>query len=167
MCSDTIDHHNDGEEETSPAEKNDCCAELEEVKNKLLFARADFENFKKRISKEKQEWIASGQSQILIELLPLVDDFDRALEEQRKQTTTHHDAWLKGYELMYASLHKLLEKHHVREIKEVLVFDPTIHEAVMQVDSPDHASGTIVQVLQKGYLFNDVVLRPAKVSVAK
>lgn len=172
MCSDTMNHnHDDVKKNDTPEEstqQTDCCAELEELKHKLLVSRADFENFKKRIQKEKQDWIASAQGHVITDILSVIDDFDRAFHEYRKQeNSTEKDMWLKGFELIYASLYKLLDKYHVREIKEVQTFDPTLHEAVMHVDAPDHESGTIVHVLQKGFMLNDVVLRPAKVSVAK
>ena len=72
-----------------------------------------------------------------------------------------------GFALIHKELHKFLEKHGVTEIKEVAEFDPNLHEAIMNVESADHQSGAIVQVLQKGYMFKGQVLRPAKVSVAK
>jgi molecular chaperone GrpE len=172
MFSDTVNNNQDDTVENSTSQESvqqsDCCAELEELKRQLLVSRADFENFKKRIQKEKQDWISSAHGQVIIDILSVIDDFDRAFHEYRKQEQVpEKDAWLKGFELIYASFYKLLDKYHVREIKEVQTFDPNLHEAVMQIDVPDHESGTIIQILQKGFMLNDVVLRPAKVSVAK
>ncbi len=147
-----------------------CQTQVNEWKDRALRTAADYENFKKRSEKERVMWITGAQSSMLLDLISIVDDFDRAKaanlsahpEEQRSCVSKDG-----GFELIYKSLQKILEKYGVQEIKELTHFDPVKHEAIMQVESPDHKQGDIVQVLQKGYLFKGEVLRPAKVSVAK
>lgn len=128
-------------------------------KDRALRTAADFENFKKRSEKERLMWIANAQSSVLLDVISIVDDFDRAFSSSASK-----DA---GFELIYKSLQKILEKYGVQEIKDLTEFDPVKHEAILQVESADHKQDDIVQVLQKGYLFKGEVLRPAKVSVAK
>ncbi len=144
-----------------------CQEELLAWKDRALRMSADFENYKKRTEKEKVQWAKSNQSIILNDLLAIVDDFDRALEQAHKHpASAEFNSWLAGFEMTSKALNKMLQKFDVQEIKEDQVFNPEIHEAVMQVESPDHISGSIVKVLQKGYTFKGEVLRPAKVSVA-
>ena len=145
-----------------------CRQAQESWKEKCLRISADFENFKKRLSKEQAQWAESAQIQVLKDLLPIIDDFDRAYEEiQKKERVADLDAWISGFTLIRSSLHKLLQKFGVSEIKNYTDFDPLYHEAVTQVESVDHKPGQIVQVFQKGYQYKDHVLRPARVSVAK
>lgn len=139
----------------------ECIAQKDEWKDRCLRTAAEFENFKRRSEKERVLWITNTQAAVLTDIIGLVDDFERAFAAKDKNTS------LQGFELIYKSLQKILEKYGVQEIKEVAEFDPNLHEAIMQVESPDHQAGQIVQVLQKGYRFKDQILRPAKVSVAK
>lgn len=139
---------------------NECLVQKDEWKDRCLLTAADFENFKRRTEKERVMWITNTQATILTDVISLVDDFERAFAQPADQSR-------EGFELIYKSLQKILQKYGVQEIKEVTEFDPNLHEAIMHVESPDHQSGQIVQVLQKGYRFKDQILRPAKVSVAK
>jgi molecular chaperone GrpE len=141
----------------------ECEGQRDEWKDRYIRSIAEFENYKKRTEKEKMIWMSSAQSSLLHDLLAIVDDFDRAFAQP--QETAQQS--LVGFELIYKSLQKLLEKYGVTEIKDNTQFDPAKHEAIMQVEAVDKQSGDIVQVLQKGYLFKGEVLRPAKVSVAK
>lgn len=140
---------------------NECLLEKDEWKNRCLLTAADFENFKRRTEKERVLWITNTQATILTDVIGIVDDFERAF------TTQNEAIPLEGFQMIYKSFQKLLEKYGVQDIKEISEFDPNLHEAIMQVESPDHQAGQIVQVLQKGYRFKDQILRPAKVSVAK
>ena len=146
-------------QESIDVQLKECQIQMSEWKDRFLRTAADFENFKKRNEKEKTIWITSAQSSLLQDLIGIVDDFDRAFS-----SPAHNNG---GFELIYKSLQKLLEKYGVQEMKPTGHFDPMMQEAIMQVESPDHAAGDIVNVLQKGYLFKGEVLRPAKVSVAK
>jgi len=142
--------------------------EMEQLKVQCLRATADLENFKRRMEKEQSQWHNRAQERVLLDLLAVVDDFDRAMAERQDQEPSEElKGWFEGFELIYKSLQKLLQQYDVHEIEQMTEFDPHLHEAVSQVDSPDHESGHIVEVLQKGYMFKDAVLRPAKVVVAQ
>ena len=155
-------------QETAKTELQVCKTELQELKEKFMHVSADLENFTQRVNKERMQWARRSQELVFLDVLSVIDDFDRSLEEQKKvELSKEMQAWLSGFDMIRGALAKLLEKYDVKEITEVKVFDPNIHEALMQVDSADHKSDEIVQVMQKGYRFKNSVLRPAKVSVAK
>ncbi len=145
-----------------------CQKERDEWKDRALRATADFVNYKKRVEKEQALWSMRAQEAILTDLLDTIDDFDRAIvEHEKKERTPELDAWLAGFELIRNKFTKLLSKHNVTEIIQIKTFDPQLHEALVHIESKDHESGQIIEVLQKGYLIKGQVLRPAKVSVAK
>lgn len=149
-------------------ELESCRVEVAEWKDKFVRLNADFENFKKRMLEQQRLWVGMAQAEILADLLTIVDNFERALAEHEKQEKTpERKVWIEGFALIYQSLITLLHKSGVEEITEHGTFNPIYHEALVQVDSSDHASGTIVEIMQKGYSFKGKVLRPAKVSVAK
>ncbi|HLW72600.1 MAG TPA: nucleotide exchange factor GrpE, partial [Candidatus Babeliales bacterium] len=116
---------------------------------------------------ERAEWAYDAQRVVFVELLAIIDNFERALDQERKRENVEGIAWLAGFEMIYQSLEKILTKFGVQEITDFSVFNPKYHEALVQVESDKHASGEIVQVLQKGYTMQDKVIRPAIVSVAK
>lgn len=142
-----------------------CKTERDAWKEKYVRVQADLDNFTKRIDKERLQWRNTVQASLLLDILPIVDDFDRAFEQS--QTTADMQSWMAGFEMIYKNLKKFLDKYEVKEVPASLPFDPAYHEALVQVESPAHKSGEIVAILQKGYTFRDSVLRPAKVSVAK
>lgn len=143
-----------------------CQQELAEWKDKYLRLSADFQNYKRRQTQEQSSLRRMMQGKILFDLLRIVDDFDRALEEAKTEESSGLAAWLEGFSMIRKELYKLLDSYGVKEIETYDEFDPEIHEAVMQVDSEDHQSGSIVEVLEKGYMIDGQVLRPAKVSIA-
>lgn len=156
------------QEKTETSQPEGCESELLAVKEQLVRLGADFQNYKKRIEKDRAEWTQSAQAQIILALLPLIDDFDRAIEEAQKDGINPEFAqWLAGFELMHKAFNEFLKNQQVEPIDQVTTFDPEKHEALMQVESDDHESGEIVQVMQRGFLLKGKVLRPAKVSVAK
>lgn len=142
-----------------------CQASLEEWKEKYLRVNADFDNFRKRTAKDQALWRQTAQIEVLLPIISIVDDFDRALESQTGEQASH--AGLEGFALIHKSLNKYLHSLGVEVMTDYDTFDPEYHEAIMQVDVPGYESGHIVSVLEKGYLFKGIVLRPAKVSVAK
>ena len=144
-----------------------CKIEVQQLKDSFLRLNADFDNYKKRVAKEKSEWIVTAQSNLILDLLPIIDDFDRAFSENKKSENKDLEVWLTGFELIHKSLGKFLEKHGLKEITNHLDFDPEFHEGIAQIDSAEHKTGQIVSIVQKGYMFKDQVLRPAKVMVAK
>ncbi|OGB85813.1 nucleotide exchange factor GrpE [candidate division TM6 bacterium RIFCSPHIGHO2_12_FULL_38_8] len=143
--------------EHDPALK--CLAELSMWQDQCKRISAEFENFKRRVDRDKIRWSEIAKESILLELLSFCDTFETAL--QQKDGVDHA-----GIEMVYQSLMKLLAKHDVTVMQTTKKFDPEFHEAVMQVPSKDHKSGEIVNVLTKGFMIKDRVLRPAKVCVA-
>lgn len=139
--------------------------EFDELKDKYMRANAEFENIKKRMEKEKLNAMAYANESFAKDLLDVLDALEAAVNVECQDEIS-----LKIKEGVQNTLDlflKKLEKHGVALISEEEVFDPNLHEAMFHVDSSDHQSGEIVQVLQKGYKISDRVIRPTKVSVAK
>lgn len=136
-----------------------CQKERDEWKEKYLYARADFDNIQRRMAKDMDRLLWDAQAKILREIIEVVADFERALEVHKNEQ--------EGFILIYKRMLKMLDQVGVKEIAVGNEFDPELHEAVAHVAAPDHESGSIVQVLQKGYLFKNEILRPARVSVAQ
>lgn len=139
-----------------------CQSSLEEWKEKYVRVNADFDNFRKRTAKDQAFWRQTAQIEVLLPIISIVDDFDRALESQNGEQGSRE-----GFELIHKSLNKYLHTLGVEVMTDYAVFNPEYHEAIMQVDASGQESGSVVSVLEKGYLFKGMVLRPAKVSVAK
>lgn len=162
------------ETETAPADvpvedvsEEDNAAELEaqlqEKNDRILRLQADFENFRRRTMKEKEELAAVITQNLLTDLLPLLDNFERAMAVEQ----TDVEAFQKGVEMIFTQLREVLDKHGLENIEaDGQLFDPNIHQAVMRVENPDVEDGTITQVLQKGYQAKGRVIRPAMVQVA-
>lgn len=137
-------------------------AESEELRNRYLRTLADFENFRKRSDREKQEYFRYALADAFRDLLPVLDNFDRALEHAEEGDEFH-----RGVSLIYKQMFDVLQRYGLKTIEEAGVhFDPNIHEAVVREENPDVPGHTVVQVLQKGYFLNDRLLRPAMVKVA-
>lgn len=137
--------------------------ELKMWKDQALRISADFDNYKKRMDREQASWMQTAQLSVLKDLLPVIDNFDRALVSK----TQSNEEMYAGIEMIYKSVTQVLHKYGVKEFSNYQEFDPEYHEAVMDVESADHQSGQIVQVLEKGFMVKDKVLRPAKVMIAK
>ncbi|TAN59406.1 nucleotide exchange factor GrpE [bacterium] len=134
--------------------------------DKLLRLQADFENTRKRLDREKQDFVKFANEGIIFELLNILDDLERAVDlaEQKHQDFS---AFLKGVEMILAHLYEMLKEFGLKPIEaEGKIFNPNFHEALMQVENKGLPEHTIVEELQKGYLLNDRVLRTAKVKVA-
>lgn len=144
-----------------------CKATSEQWQNRYIQLSADMQNYKRRMEKEQLTWTRRAQETLLLQLLPIVDDFDRAIAEHKKHSGGELTAWMVGFEMISKELYKFLSAARVTEITRQGAFDPILHEAIAQVDAPEVASGDIVEVIQKGYLLGDEVLRPAKVTVAR
>ena len=136
-------------------------------KEQYLRLNADLQNYKRRIEKERTEWMHLAQEKVLEPMLSIADDLDRAIENSEKNPEVAKSAWFEGFKLIQKNLHKALADLGVQEIPVSGDFNPELHEALVQVESPDHKSGHIVQLLNKGYTLKGKVLRHAKVSVAK
>lgn len=149
-------------------ETEQCREQLAKAEERIKYLYADFENFRRNTEKERAVWVSSAQARVFTDLLVIVDNFDRAIGELSGALLTDAErVRLQGFELIYKELGAVLSRYGVGEVSVSVPFDPEKHEALVQVDAPDKTSGQIVAVLQKGYVFKDTVLRPAKVSVAK
>lgn len=158
------------ETETSTIELKLCQKELEHSKERYTYLVAEFDNYKKRTEKEKSQWMPQAQLKVLEDILPVIDNFERALKDTNLdlgQDSAQLVQHLEGFEMIFKSLKKVLDSYGVREITDTVNFNPEEHEAVMRVQSETHQSGDIVEVFEKGYKFKDYVIRPAKVSVAQ
>lgn len=142
--------------------------ELAELKDRYLRLAADFDNFRRRNLKERADLHNYANENLVKELLPAVDNLERAVVHGRKEEQrTDSENLLQGVELTYRSLIQILVRFGVVEIEAAgKPFDPQVHEAVRRVATSEHAPGTVVEVYQKGYLLKDRLLRPAMVAVA-
>jgi len=139
-------------------------AEKDELMQTLVRRQADFENYRKRIEREREEEHRRGVGRLIGELLPMLDAFDRALKAHDDPA---YEEYRKGLEIIYRQLWGTLTKHGVERIAaEGATFDPHFHQAVERVETPDYPDGAIVEVLQDGYVFHGRVLRPSIVRVA-
>lgn len=128
---------------------------------------AEFENFKKRMAKERNELSSLVTANILSELLPVLDNFERALSSNAAQIKDPKTI-LDGEEIIYKSFLNILEVRGLKAFESVgKIFDPARHDALLQVETDEHPQGIILQELEKGYLFKEKVLRHAKVSLSK
>ncbi len=145
-----------------------CQEKLAKTTEKLAYLTADFENFRRRTEKERVQWAHAAQVSVLMDMVTIFDDFERAFTDlSKQQLPAELKSYFSGFELIYKAFLKLLAKYGIQEITETGTFNPEYHEAVMQVANSDKEPGSVVAVLQKGYTYKDTVLRPAKVSVAQ
>ena len=136
----------------------------EENQNKMLRALADMENLRKRVRKEQEDLQKYASQKLVEELLPVLDNFERALAADKETMTV--DSLLKGVDMVYRQMTQVFEKEGLQVIEaKGKPFDPNVHQAVMQTQDPDLESGVVVEELQKGYLFKDRVIRPTMVKV--
>jgi molecular chaperone GrpE len=139
--------------------------EAAEAQERYLRALADFDNFRRRVQREREEWRRQAQEELLREILPALDNFDRALAAGPAPGAD--GGFRAGVELIHRDFLKALERAGVRPFSAVgESFDPLRHEAVARVERTDVADGTVVDEMQRGYLFHERVLRPARVVVA-
>ena len=136
--------------------------EIRGLNDRYLRTLADFENYRKRADREKADFFRHALAGTFRDLIPVLDNFDRALEHAEEGDEFH-----KGVLLIYKQLFDVLQKAGLRPIDESGVpFDPNIHEAVVSEENPSVPSHTVVAILQKGYFLHDRLLRPALVKVA-
>ena len=133
--------------------------------DRLLRAQAELENYKKRVEREKSSLVKYGNEDIIKAILPVIDNLERALEHPQGENP---DGLTEGIKITLSQFFQVLEKFGVTPIASVgEPFDPSKHEAMMQVELADHKPNTVVSELQRGYFLNDRLLRPAMVSVAQ
>ncbi len=139
-------------------------AERDQYLDALQRLKAEFDNYRKRVDRDREAQQLSGVRELCGELLPVVDNLERALASS---TGAETDQIVVGVEMVRGQLARLLGGRGVEEIAaDAAQFDPNVHEAVAQHPSPDHDEGTVVHVLEKGYRIGETVIRPAKVVVA-
>ena len=140
--------------------------ELEEAKDKYLRALADFDNYRKRVTREKEQYIRCANEDLIRSLLEIVDNLERALETSGDNTS--YEALRQGVELTYQRLKDILSGEGLCHIECVgQPFDPNYHEAVMQMDKEGAESESVLEETQRGYTLKGKVIRPSKVVVSK
>lgn len=152
-------------EEAQGAGLKEARAQAEELQQRLLRAQADFDNFRRRTVKEKEELAQYASSKLVTELLPVLDNFERALAAA--QTGSEEQSFVKGVNMIFRQFMQVLEQEGVKAMNAVgEPFNPEFHQAIMQVESEEHEEGIVVEEVQKGYMLKDRVLRPAMVKVS-
>jgi molecular chaperone GrpE len=139
-------------------------AEKQELTNTLLRRQADFENYRKRVEKERHQERHRGAESVIEQILPVLDAIDRALDSPQGGAGAEYR---KGFELVRRQLWDALAKQGLTRIESVgKEFNPHFHHAIESVETTDHADGTVIAELQPGYVFHERILRPAMVRVA-
>jgi len=141
--------------------------EIAELKNGWQRTQADFDNFRKRTQIEKAELIKFAGGDLIVQLLPVLDNFNRALAHKPKELTNNE--YVKGLEYIKIQLEQALKSQglEIIDVKIGDVFNPQIHEAISTFENPKFKTDQIINIVENGYLYNDKVIRPAKVQVAK
>ena len=160
---DEIKDEIEDEVEASTEEVDEKDQQIEDLKNSLTRIQADFINFKNRTQKEKSQSIALANEGLILRLLPIVDDLDRALQQK-----TENNEFSKGIEMIAGNLMETLKNEGLEEVPSVgEEFDPNFHHAVIMEESKDIKPNHIIETLQKGYTLNDKVIRPSMVKVSE
>lgn len=161
----------DIQEETNLVEENEAlneesklAGELKEAKEKYLRLYADFENFRRRTAKEKLDLIQNASESVILDVLPIIDDFERA--NQSFENATDIQALKEGVDLIFAKLIKMVASKGVKEIEaKDADFDVEFHECITQFAAGEDKKGKVIDVVEKGYTLNEKVIRYAKVVV--
>jgi molecular chaperone GrpE len=139
--------------------------ERDDYYDRLLRKTAEFDNYRRRVERERREQADQAVVDLLQDLLLVVDDFDRALTVEAGEDAS---AYRKGVELIHSKLQDLLRKRGIKPIESIgKDFDPNVHQAVSHESSPDHREGEVIGEMRRGYMIGDRLLRPAMVKVAK
>jgi len=169
------EHHDEESKDIKQTDKNPETGNIEDLKAALAYAKAraeanlagwqraqaDSVNYRKRIEQEKEETVKYASASLLSKLIPVLDDFDRALSNIPKDIADV--PWVKGVRITYESMFKTLEAQGLKPIDcKGAVFDPSCHEALMTCKGKE---GIVIQEIQKGYMYNNRLLRPARVTV--
>lgn len=139
--------------------------QAEENQQRYLRAQADFDNFRRRTQKEKEDLAQYASMKLIGQLLPVVDNFERAVAAA--SANQDFEALAKGVDMIFRQLEQTLQQEGLKAMEAVgEPFNPEFHQAIMTVESDDHEEGIIVEEVQKGYILKDRVLRPAMVKVS-
>lgn len=146
--------------------------ELQEQKDKYLRLYAEFENYRKRILKDKEELLRYGNESLLYELLPVIDNLEMALKHAKRDSSAQDNSLIagliQGIEITLREFMKVIEKFGVSAIPAAgKPFDPSVHHAMSQIEREDVDANIVVEEFRKGYMLKDKVLRPSLVSVSK
>jgi molecular chaperone GrpE len=165
MADEPVTDEPDAPAPSESPELADLQRERDDYKDRWLRKGAEFDNYRKRIERERREQADQSVVDLLEDLLLVVDDFDRAMKVESGEGG---NAYRKGVELIHGKLHDLLRKQGLTPIDALgMDFDPHLHQAVVHEESPEHREGEVIGELRKGYMLNDRLLRPAMVKVAK
>lgn len=138
--------------------------EREELRDRLLRQAAEFDNYRKRIDRERKDTALYAATDVLQDLLPIVDDFDRALQTD----VPGAESYRQGLAIIHRGLLEVLRKRGATPVETVGTdFDPQVHQAVSYEDAPDRRDGEVIEEFRRGYRLGDRLLRPAMVKVAK
>lgn len=156
-----------GKKDKHEVEMEELTAKLDEMKDRHLRLQAEFDNFRKRTLKEKADLIKSGGETVLVNILPVIDDFERAIDSMKE--VADEDAGKQGTLLIYNKFKDFLKQNNVKEIEaQNEVFDVDLHEAITKIPAPSkELKGKVVDVIQKGYCLNEKVIRFAKVVIGE
>ena len=139
-------------------------ADLNDLRQTLMRRQADFDNYRKRIEKERADDSKRHTARVVEGLIPIIDGFEHALAAHRE---AEYESYRKGFELIYKQLIDNVTRLGVERVDPLgKLFDPHLHQAMDRTETTDHEDGTIIQVFQPGYVFHGRVLRPAMVRVA-
>ncbi len=168
QANETVQEENNNNKQSTDTDKTaEYEATIADLKDKYLRQAAEFDNYRKRVLKEKSELIQNGGESVISSLLPIIDDFERALQNMKKSDDTA--ALKEGVELIYQKFMKTLESNGLKTIEtKEADFNTDFHEAVAMIPaSNDESKGKVVDCVQKGYKLNDKVIRHAKVAVGQ
>lgn len=146
---------------------NEAYNKISELEDSLLRSKADFINYRKRLEEEQTRLFKYCNEDLVMEILPIIDSLERAINMDDNNLEDEVSKFLSGFKMIYCNLISVLNKYGVKAIDgNNKPFDPAFHQAVM-TESNDMESGMIIEVLQKGYLLKDKVIRPAMVKVSE
>ena len=168
QANETVQEENNNNKQSTDTDKTaEYEATIADLKDKYLRQAAEFDNYRKRVLKEKSELIQNGGESVISSLLPIIDDFERALQNMKKSDDTA--ALKEGVEVIFQKFMKTLESNGLKTIEtKEADFNTDFHEAVAMIPAPnDESKGKVVDCVQKGYKLNDKVIRHAKVAVGQ
>ncbi|WP_406659732.1 nucleotide exchange factor GrpE [Methanolobus sp. ZRKC3] len=158
---DDLETVEDAQAAESPAED-----EAAQLRDKLLRLTAEFDNYRKRSIREKEEYRKFAVEQLIVELLEVHDNFERALDSAKQADETQ--AVIKGVEMVFKQFAAILEKEGLQKIEcKGAEFDPHLHDAMLHIENPDNDDNTVMDVCKPGYYLHSKVIRPAMVTVSK
>lgn len=158
-----VDEAEEAQEKTDSDEQDSLASEINDLQTKLVRLQADFQNYKKRVEKEKDDLVSIGVVSIANEILPVIDNFERALEHEGES-----GSFKEGMELIYEGLKNALKAKGIVELKALGEdFNPDFHQAVSMGHSDEYKENQVIEVLLKGYEYNGKVIRHAMVIVNK